>query len=336
MDRMACCYFPTVTVLVDDQRSFLSKIELNLQEVTALRTFEDPLKALAFINDKYTSTLKLDKIIINSMALDGSSTKPDQHALTIDVPAILKHLYDPKRFLEISDILVDYNMPSMNGINLCEKITSNWMRKLMITGDADTNIAISAFNKGIISKFIPKQTEHFTQTLIECIQAEKACYFTERSTTIMNTLLHDTYNCLQNPNFTTLFTATCTKHEIVEYYMIDDSGSYLMLDKAGKPTWFIVRSEQALEDDFVFAEDGKAPKGVLDVLKNREKLAFLFSEKDQHLPPIKWLPYLHPANAIPRVDGFYYAVISGEPLYDHQLGDITSYEQFIKENQLAA
>ena len=253
MDSAACCYFPTITVLVDDQRSFLSKIELNLQEITALKSFEDPLKALTFINEKYDSRLKLDKIIFNTTDLINSAAKPDQHSLTIDVPAILKHLYDPKRFLEISDILVDYNMPTMNGIDLCEKIKVHSIRKLMITGDADTNIAIKAFNKGIISKFIPKQTDHFTQTLIDCIKAEKEQYFIERSTTIMSTLINDNYNCLQHPSFIQLFNATCEANNIIEYYMIDNCGSYLMLDKQGKPTWFIVRSEQALEDkDSVF------------------------------------------------------------------------------------
>jgi len=332
MGKLACCYFPTTTVLVDDQESFLSKIKLNLQQITPLHSFNDPLSALEFINKHSKNQLKLDRIVANTFDFEGSLARPDQHALTIDIPAILHHLYNPQRFLQVSDILVDYNMPTLNGIELCEKIKDSFIRKLMITGEMDINIAITAFNKGTISKFIPKQTEKFTQTLIDCIKTEKEKYFVTHSATIMKMLANADYNCLENTHFINLFKQVCQEHHIVEYYMIDDSGSFIMLDKNAKPTWFIVRSAQALEDHLVFAEDSKAPKGILDVLQNREKLVFLFSEREQNLPAIQWLPYLHPANPIPNISDFYYSVITDEPVYDSQLNKITSFEQFLQES----
>lgn len=329
MDKLACCYFPTTTVLVDDQESFLSTVELNLKQSTPLHTFNDPIRALEFINKESKNQLHLDKIILNTFDFEASLAKPDQHALTINIAGILRHLYNPQRFLQVSDILVDYNMPGMNGIDLCEKIKDPFIRKLMITGDMDTRIAITAFNKGSISKFIPKQTERFTQTLTECIKTEKHTYFAHHSTTIIKMLANDDYNCLENPHFIRLFNAIREEHSIVEYYMIDENGSFLMLNADAKPTWFIVRSAQALEDHLVFAEDSKAPKGILDVLKNREKLSFLFSEREQHLPAIQWLPYLHTATPIPMIDDFYYAVITNEPAYNKQLEKIRSFKQFM-------
>ena len=329
MDQLACCHFPTTTVLVDDQESFLSKVELNLQQITPLRSFNNPLKALEFINQEAKKQLHLDKIMINTFDMEASLAKADQHALTIDIAAILKHLYNPQRFLQVSDILVDYNMPNMNGIDVCEKIKDTSIRKLIITGDMDISIAITAFNKGSISKFIPKQTEKLTQTLIDCIKTEKENYFKTHSTTILKILANDEYNCLENPHFIRLFKTICQEHETVEYYMVDDNGSFLLLNREGKPTWFVVRSVQALEDHIVFAEDSKAPKGIVDVLKQRVKLAFLFSERDQHLPAIQWLPYLHPAQPIPNINNFYYAVITDEPLYNNQLGKFISLKQFM-------
>lgn len=331
MDQLACCYFPTTTVLVDDQESFLSKVELNLKQITPLRSFNDPLTALEFMNQSSKKQLQLDKIMVNTLEMEASLGKADQHALTIDIPAILKHLYNPRRFLEVSDILIDYNMPQMNGIDLCEKIKDGSIRKLIVTGDMDISIAITAFNKGSISKFIPKQTEKFTQTLIDCIKTEKENYFITHSTTILKILTNDTYNCLGNSSFIQLFKNLCQEHKTVEYYMIDDNGSFLLLNAEGQPTWFVVRSAQALEDSWVFAEDGKAPKGILDVLRQREKIPFLFSERDQRLPAIQWLPYLQTAKPIPNIDDFYYAVVTDEPLYNNQLGKITSFKQFMDE-----
>ncbi len=336
MDRLACCYFPTTTVLVDDQESFLSKVGLNLQQITPLRSFNDPLKALEFMNQQSKKQLQLDKIMINTFDMEASLAKADQHALTIDIAAILKHLYNAKRFLQVSDILVDYNMPNMNGIDVCEKIKDPTVRKLMITGDMDISIAITAFNKGSISKFIPKQTEKLTQTLIDCIKTEKENYFVTHSTTILKILANEDYNCLENPHFIRLFRSLCKEHQTVEYYMIDDNGSFLFLNCEGKPTWLVVRSVQALEDHIVFAEDSKAPKGIVDVLKNREKLAFLFSERDQHLPAIQWLPYLHSAQPIPGINDFYYAVITDEPLYNNQLGKFISFRQFMNANGITS
>ena len=336
MDNIACYHHPSVTLLVDDQHSFLSKIEVNLQEVTMVKSYDDPINALDTINHHAPPPYNLSDIISNQVLFDGGYSKPDQPSLSINLGMILDRLYDPKRFMEITDILVDYNMPDMNGIDLCEKIHNKLIRRLMITGDADANVAIRAFNSGAINKFIMKQSDHFTQEVINAINLEKEKYFIENSYTIMDYLANDQYNCLQHPKFTELFKQLQHQHQIVEYYLIDDSGSYLMLDKHGKPTWFIVRGEQALDDNFVFAEDSRAPQGILDVLQNREKLLFLFSEDDQRLPAIKWLPYLHDAHAIPGIDGFYYSVIRDENQYDSQLRDIVSYEMFTREQQIAA
>lgn len=336
MESLACCYFPSTTVLVDDQTSFLSKLEVNLQQVTPVKSFNDAHSALKFISSATSQTLDLSHLISNQVQYESSLSKPDQPALIIDVPQILQQLYNPQRFLQVSDMLVDYNMPVMNGLDLCEQVNNKYIRRLMITGEVDMSIAISAFNKGIISKFITKQTEKFTQTLIDAVISEKQQYFANCSATIINNLASDSYNCLQHPKFSELFAKLCEEYQIVEYYMIDDNGSFLMLDKAGKPTWFVVRSQQALEDNTVFAEDTRAPKGILDVLQNREKMVFLFSEQDQHLPAIKWLPYLQPTKAMPGVEGFYYTIVRDEAVYDEQLDEFISFERFMLDQEKAA
>jgi CheY-like chemotaxis protein len=69
---------------------------------------------------------------------------------------IYKVIYNPRRYEEISTVIVDYDMPSMKGLEFCEKLQNPYIRKILYTGVAGEGLAIEAFNKGLIDGYIRK------------------------------------------------------------------------------------------------------------------------------------------------------------------------------------
>lgn len=74
--------------------------------------------------------------------------------------------------------------------------------------------------------------------------------------------------------FIELFNKLCKKHQIVEYYLLDEQGSYLLLDKNKKMKWLIVKKESELQSLINFAAFEEAPEPILNALQNREKLSY--------------------------------------------------------------
>ncbi len=87
---------------------------------------------------------------------------------------------------------------------------------------------------------------------------------------------------LQDKYFHALFHQTMEEWEITEFYLLDESGSFLMLDACGQATWLLVRTEADMElfDDMANMESD-VPDTLLKTLGNREKLYFCRNNQHQ-------------------------------------------------------
>ena len=67
-------------------------------------------------------------------------------------------VHDPDRFAEVSVAIVDYDMPGENGMEICRRLRNHPVRTVMLTGKADEKLATSAFNQGLIDRFVLNMT----------------------------------------------------------------------------------------------------------------------------------------------------------------------------------
>ena len=74
-----------------------------------------------------------------------------------------------KRYSTTRVFVVDYSMPALTGLEVLERLEDWPGARLMLTGQADEMLAVTAFNKGLIHQFIPKQTKDLARRLIETI-----------------------------------------------------------------------------------------------------------------------------------------------------------------------
>ncbi|RZL07565.1 MAG: response regulator, partial [Rubrivivax sp.] len=74
------------------------------------------------------------------------------------IPQILRYWdrgtgrYDLTRVL-----VVDYSMPGMDGLQVLDGIVDWPGSRVLLTGQADEQIAVNAFNRGLIDQFLAKQ-----------------------------------------------------------------------------------------------------------------------------------------------------------------------------------
>lgn len=90
--------------------------------------------------------------------------------LLMDEPYHCETFSSPEKALERARkikpavVISDYEMPGMNGTAFLEEIRKElpWTVRLLMTGYADVNIAISAINNGHVFKFIKKPWDNVT------------------------------------------------------------------------------------------------------------------------------------------------------------------------------
>ncbi len=326
--RVPICYFPTTTVFIDDNKRFLSNLSFKLDEKLAYLLFDNPRKALQFLNIESTFNHLTSKCLSINLELEGCA--PNQHSLHVNLGAICKEIYNGKRFNEVSVVVVDYSMPNMNGLDFAKQIKNPYIKIIMLTGEADQHLAVKAFNEGAIHKFILKSDQNFEETLNQSIKELQQEFFQDITEGLIRLLMVESSNCLEDPNFRKVFNKAIKEKQVVEYYLIDTTGSFLLLDAKGEPSWLIVKSLDGLRMYYEIAADTHAPKILLEQLKKGEKIAHFFNTDALHeVNGIDWELYLYLAKPLQGKQGYFYALIDKITGSDIKRENIVSYEYYL-------
>ena len=88
------------------------------------------------------------------------------------IPQVLQYWRedDTARFARTQVCVVDYSMPSMSGLRVLSELTPWSGSRILLTGRADEQLAVSAFNRGLIEQFIPKQSPDIRLRLTGAVQ----------------------------------------------------------------------------------------------------------------------------------------------------------------------
>lgn len=307
------CFFPTTVCLVDDNAPFLNNLSLKLDPSFLFSKYQDPLKALQDIKDKIKTRPFLEKC--SSLVFNDELDIDTGREVFFDLKTSLVHeeLYNPKRFDQLSVLVVDYNMPEMSGIEFCEQLKGSPIKKIMLTGEAELDLAVQAFNKGIIDRFIQKGSPHVFSELNEGIRQLQWEYFQEQSIFIHQNLSTHPHFALSDPDCQSVFHDILKSEEYSEFYLLDNSGSYLFVDWYGKTSWLLIKSESEMEAYCEIARDQKGPTAIIDALENKTHLPFLMDEADHKKAVAYWKDDLYTAQPIERSGKTiaYYALIRG-------------------------
>lgn len=305
-----CFYHPTTVVIVDDNVKFLKSIArlLTIMDPHILvETFSDPDEAFSYIN-----TVKdLSKELLPAFDTDESLPSSGKIQLEFDISNIYKQATEKKIFDEISVVVVDYSMPNkMSGGDFCRAIAKTNIKKIMLTGEADAELGVNLLNDRVIHKFLTKGHHDLEEKLVNSIIEMKKAYFQDLSLSMLENLTPGVCPNLADPIFIDFFNALCKEHNISSYYMIELSGSFLLIDDTGNLSWLIVKTKKDIDEYVDFMKYSEMPEDMINVVSRGEKIPYFSSDKEYiHSidPSFQLENYLYPAKVLKGKIDYYYS-----------------------------
>ncbi len=308
-------YFPTTVVFVDDSVSFLDNLILHLDPKLAFRLFDSVADALMMVNME-------GRVIPETGRYFAPYPFPEElpyghRAIDLDVDLIHREVHNEHRFEQVSVVVVDYEMPGIDGLEFCRNIKDPAVKKILLTGKADEKIAVGAFNEGIIDRFITKREPKAAAILNATIVEMQHAYFHYAARMLREALKIGKPAFLHDPLFAGRFRQTCTELGIVEYYLCGEPDGMLLIDAHGKAYQLIVKTDGAMLGHFEIAHDQAAPDGLLAALKSGRMVPNFWRTRGEYSPEHQddWTRYMHPATEFVGLQWYTYAVVKNPPAF---------------------
>jgi CheY-like chemotaxis protein len=219
MKNILCCKFKTTTLFTDDHSDLQTALSLHL-----------PLNSgpYCFLNNSREALERLQK---ESPLLTGKHLNQDEFYRRANLDELKSYVNRSHKISKISVAFMDYQMPSLTGVEVFERANLPCTEKILLTAMTDEKIAIQAFNRGMINRYIHKNDPDLISLIKEAIEVGQKKYF-QRSTQIIYSLVtqEEQETALTDPIFVRFFEDLTEKLKIEEHYLLDERGGFLMLD----------------------------------------------------------------------------------------------------------
>lgn len=311
LSTVPCFYHPTTVIIVDDNEDFLKSMTKLLNRVDphiVVKTFSKPNEALNYVNSVKNLSVAISPLFASDDYLPSSGTVP----LEFNISHIYEQATNPKIFEQISVAVVDYHMPNqMSGADFCTAISETHIKRIMLTGEGAAELGVDLLNNGTIHKFLIKGQPDLEEKLAQYIVVMKRAYFLDLSAPLLKNLSPGMCLGLSDPAFVNLFHDICRELNIVSYYLIDFSGSFLLIDNQGQLSWLIVKTKTDLDEYVDFIQDAEVAENIVSTVKNKEKIPYFYAQKDYvHSidPSFPLEKYLYPAKKLVGKTDYYYCL----------------------------
>ena len=300
--------YPSTIVWVDDDALFLKAISRSLSKKYILKTFSNPTESLNFFKN-YTPLLSSMQFLRGCVENEDYETA-EHMPVDLNSAALSGIRRHPERNNEISVIVVDYNMPGMNGLDLCREIKNLPMKKILLTGEAEYAQAVSAFNEGIIDKFIKKDNPALFTEMHTYIDTLMQQYFKDSTQALAAYMETDQCRPISDPIFISFFQNWCKENNIREYYLMDKQGNFCVVDEENEVSYFIVHTDETLSAFVNVYNDNEKTANLIDSVSKREKIPFFGVGNDAWQVEIEdWHSHFYIPNKLEGREKYFWRVI---------------------------
>ncbi len=317
MEETACLPFfhPTRVVFVDDDRAFLDFFPRSLGPGIPIARYDSPRKLLADLADGRIET----RIDLNCWTSYSGrlADQEHEHVLGLDKTMLFMRVFARRRFAALSVAVIDFDMPEMDGLELCQALAHLPCRKILLTGQATEAQAVAAFNEGLIHAFVSKSDPRLKAVVLDRIQRYQRAFIADASRLVRQALWTESFRTWDDPSFGYLLQRLCDARGIVEYYAVSDPAEgFLLVDAEGNGQMLLTFWSQTLESQLAAGRFSGAPADVLERLARRQTGIYFSNDRaDQVLDAEVWRQAsvdLHPFPTDP--DRFYGLVGHCHPL----------------------
>lgn len=300
--------YPTTVAFIDDSAAFLSNLSLQLDPRLAFRMFSSATEALRFLNNRSAQEQAAEPIF--SPYLDRTEENDAHQVIAMRVDAIRSLVHQPARFESVSVVVVDYDMPELNGMEFCRRIADSSVKKIVLTGKADERVAVRSFNEGLIDRFIRKHEVDAVDMLNHAIRDMQDAYFDQGGASVRDALSVSEYAFLKDGALAAHVNGIFETLGIVEHYLSYQPHGLLMFDGAGTAYLLVIHTDETLRGVREIAVEQGAPEDFLAELDHHRSLPY-FWRTEGYYPAqcVEWQPYMHPASVFCGERRYTYAIV---------------------------
>ena len=312
-------YHPTTLIFVDDDPNVIQNYALSLTDHFSFKGFTSPHKALEYINDS-----KLVGPIDYRSNFYVQDFNHFQHEIA-----------NPDRFNQHSILVADYAMPGMNGVELCEKISSRYLSKILLTGIADEKIATDAFNAGIIHQFLTKQDPNIISKIASVVEWMQKDFFLRLSDRVAETMQYFCPPFLDDARFAAFFEELIEEASICEYYLCHRPNGFILIDNEGNMERLLIYTERDLSFIYNMAVSRKAPEKLIAQLrpdKPVDSIPFFWKHRFgiYDIASEPWEDCFYPATKLAGEEPFYYARIKDKDAHKSLMIEHLSFYDYLE------
>ncbi len=322
-------YHSSSVLFLDDDPGILKGLSTHVDKRFPFMVQENPQRALDYLKLNCVHPRDFSSDILEENPEMDAHVENTMETFDVNFSKLHSNLKLHDRFGKVQVAIVDRNIPAMDGLEFCRLIKEQFqlpIKIILLTGATTHQEAIKAFNSGKIDAFVAK-TLPFSQMIAEVNHLVNRLaweQFQETSQNLAGMLSHK-IQYINHPAFAKAFEKAREANGIVEFYLYDSSGSFLMFDREGKASLFLVRSGEDFEVMSQIAQDSDAPESVLKDLEKRQGFPFNEAQRaDLSLAGEQWQDAMVPMQKLEDSDVFY----SVAPLSDWR---VASFEQYVNE-----
>lgn len=190
------------------------------------------------------------------------------------IPLILQYWQEDKgqRFALTRVCVVDYAMPAMSGLQVLSELTGWTGARILLTGRVEEQLAVSAFNRGLIERFVPKQAADIRLRLTGAIQELLDTPDARHQQTWRATLSRQQYALLCDPAIARQLDEWLRRREWIEHVVIGAPFGILALDPKGQVHWLQLEPAENLPELAEMAESQGWNSGTVEDIRSGKKL----------------------------------------------------------------
>lgn len=299
--------FPTTLACVDDNALFLRYLTAQLEKTHAVEVFDSPRACETFFK---TYTEKTSKEEFLHHVAEGELYDTMDHAsVDLNFSKLVDLHKKAHKTEEISVLIVDFDMPEINGIDLCSSLKKFPMKKILLTGTLELKQAIKALNDNVIDCYINKDNPELMQEIRSYVDILSQHYFIEKTHGLLNHLETHKKLHLSDEVFANFFAQWCLENQIKEHYVIDKEGTLLVINDKNMISYLVVATDQTLKAFLTLYDDEEFTKAH-EKMKNNAFIPFF----GPHVDPLQvdvalWEEYFYEPNILMGKEKYYWIVV---------------------------
>lgn len=303
-------YHPTNVLFLDDEKIYLDRITQSLDDRIAYIKMTDPNAAFDYLKKRCYQPDEFSAMMTDPNVEQYSGSESTK-TFDVDFSKWLSQLDSADRFQKVTVMFVDQVMAKMQGLKFCEKVRdANLPVKLiLLTGNTEEDAVIRAFNDGLIDYYLPKNDPNLSKKISEQAVRYSWEQFIDLSQPVMG-FASSSLKPLQEKGFWPFFDSLLKERDCHEFYLLDNEGSFLLLNDAGQGSLLKLHQEEDFQYYSEMAENSDAASDILERIKAK-KQAPIKPLRDNYLSfeGAEWEKAMHNCHPIKEGSDVYYSLV---------------------------